>query len=562
MVLMTSRPTTRPGSRFAQFQKRVPSAVLEVARGKKVALSLPHEKSDGAPTSITVTLSDTIRFSLRTDNKSLRDLRHAAVMQQLETAYAAILKAHEDGPSHLTEKQYHALAGIIYRAFADGLEDVDTGPQLWTHVQAENDFAINGPLPGWSIATTPEEQARIERLGMLNRRFGPLVEAILLREGVICDEDSQNRLLWAFSRAVGEATQKLKKNAEGDFTPDPVANRFPPWEGRKAKPAAGNPSVLTFDDLMVRWKRERKKAASSIVSFNHHVADFEKHLGHNDARRVTKRDVVAWKDKLLERGLKPNTINGGYLASISVLYNLAKRDDLAEKNPTDDVRVPDNNEIVDPLDKTYTDTEVATLLALADKERLSYLHWVPWLTALTGARVSEITQLWGKHIMEEDGIGFINIAPTDDGGTIKTGSSKRKVPLHPAIIERGFLEFVATRKNGPLFYGDGEGKPRQRKSETAAHTSKGPANRVREWIRNNGFVDPLKAPNHAFRYWFKFKCGELDIPDSVANAIQGHTDGTVATRYRGISLAKKAEAIRKIPIPTSSGLHNSSASRA
>ena len=548
MVLMTSRPTTRSGSRFAQFQKRVPNAVLEIARGKRVALSLPPETSGDASIPMTVTLGDTIRFSLRTDNKSLRDLRHAAVMQQLETAYAALLKAHEEGPSHLTNKQCHALAGIVYRAFADGLEDVDTRSELWAHVQAENDFAMSGELPGWTIADTPQEQARIERLAMLDLRFGPFVDAVLVREGVICDDDSRNRLLNAFAQAMSEATDKLKRNAEGNYAADPAAARFPEWKGNK-KEAAPKTSDLTFDDLLVRWKRENKRAASSIVSFNHHVADFQNHLGHNDVRRVSKPNVVEWKDELLKRKLSVKTINGSYLASISALYNLAKRDDLVEKNPTDGVRIPVKKDARDPLDHTYTDAEVAAILALADQEVLSYLRWVPWLTALTGARVSEIVQLWGKHVDNEEGIRFLNIAATDDGGTLKTGSSKRKVPLHPAILESGFLDFVATRNGGPLFYGSDEATPRRRKSETASHASKGPANRVREWIRANGFTDPLKAPNHAFRYWFKFKCGELDIPDSVANAIQGHTDGTVAARYRGISLAKKAEAIQKIRLP-------------
>jgi integrase len=514
-----------------------------------VALSLPPERSGDAPIQMTVTLGDVLRFSLRTDSKSLRDLRHAAIMQQLETAYAAILKAHEEGPSHLTNKQCHELSGIIYRAFADGLEDIDTEPQLWAHVQAENDFAINGPLPGLSIAHTAEEQARIERLGMLDRRFGPFVDAILLREGVICINDSRNRLLFAFSRALSLATDKLKRNAGGDYTPDPAAASFPAWKGNEVR-AAPKSSRLSFDNLLDRWKRENKRAASSIVSFTHHVADFKAHLGHNDVLRVTRHDVVAWKDKLLERGLSAKTINGSYLASISALYNLAKRDGLVEKNPTEGVRIPVKRDARDPMDYTYTDAEVATLLALAERELLSHLRWVPWLAALTGARVSEIVQLWGKHIEEEDGIRFLNITPTDDGGTLKTGSSKRKVPLHPALLQSGFLEFVATRNGGPLFYGRDEANPRRRKSETASHASKGPANRVREWIRANGFTDPLKAPNHAFRYWFKFKCGELDIPDSVANAIQGHTDGSIATRYRGISLAKKAEAMAKITVPT------------
>ncbi|MGD9812730.1 MAG: hypothetical protein AB7U35_15605, partial [Sphingobium sp.] len=135
--------------------------------------------------------------------------------------------------------------------------------------------------------------------------------------------------------------------------------------------------------------------------------------------------------------------------------------------------------------------------------------------------------------------------------TIKNAGSERDVPLHPAIIERGFLAFAKSRpKGGPLFYGDTKAKPRPRKSETAGHASDGAINRVREWIREQGFKDKRKAPNHAFRHWFKSKCADLDIQDSVADAIQGHTDQSAAAGYRKISLAKMAEAIRKIPVPT------------
>lgn len=351
MVLMTSRPTTRSGSRFAQFQKRVPSAVLAVARGKRVAISLPPENAGDAPIQMTVTLGDVLRFSLRTDSKSLRDLRHAAVMQQLETAYAAILKAHEEGPCHLTNKQCHALAEIIYRAFADGLEDIDTGPQLWAHVQSENDFAINGPLPGWSIADSPAEQARIERLGMLNSRFGPFVDAILLREGVICDEDSRNRLLFAFSRALSLATDKLKRNAEGDYTPDPAAASFPKWEGI-AKPAASQSAArreghLTLTDLFERWHSDPDQSTitpSTIASYSGVFSKFrafvvKRYGSEPPAASLIRDDFRSFiKMRSEEDGVSAKTINGVDMAAINAVMNWAVDQDLLSANPAVRVR--------------------------------------------------------------------------------------------------------------------------------------------------------------------------------------------------------------------------------
>lgn len=83
----------------------------------------------------------------------------------------------------------------------------------------------------------------------------------------------------------------------------------------------------------------------------------------------------------------------------------------------------------------HDDEDVAKILALADSETDPKSRWIPWLVALTGARIGEIGQLWNKHVMVRDGIHFIRITETDDGGRVKTGGSERDVAIHPAIIE-------------------------------------------------------------------------------------------------------------------------------
>lgn len=53
------------------------------------------------------------------------------------------------------------------------------------------------------------------------------------------------------------------------------------------------------------------------------------------------------------------------------------------------------------------DDEVARLLALADKADKATepaRYWLPWLLALSGARVGELAQLWGSRIIKVDGI--------------------------------------------------------------------------------------------------------------------------------------------------------------
>jgi len=63
--------------------------------------------------------------------------------------------------------------------------------------------------------------------------------------------------------------------------------------------------------------------------------------------------------------------------------------------------------------------------------------------------VSEICQLRVEDILQIGGIWCMKFDP--DAGSLKTRSSEKVVPLHPAVIEGGFLKFVAMLKSRPLF---------------------------------------------------------------------------------------------------------------
>jgi integrase len=168
--------------------------------------------------------------------------------------------------------------------------------------------------------------------------------------------------------------------------------------------------------------------------------------------------------------------------------------------------------------------------------------------ALSGARVGELAQLWGRRIVQVDGIWIMKIAPAEDGGTLKNEGSERDVPIHSAIIERGFLDFVRSRGDGPLFYKGGREKASR--DPGSRHASKGVANHLATWIRDNGFNDPRKAPSHALRHWLKTALQHVGVQDSVADAIQGHRGSRgEADTYRHASIQTMANAIARIKPP-------------
>ena len=68
-------------------------------------------------------------------------------------------------------------------------------------------------------------------------------------------------------------------------------------------------------------------------------------------------------------------------------------------------------------------------------------YWINIALALSGARRGEIAGLLTTDILEEDGIQFAYIRANHLRG-LKKSHCKRRVPLHPQLIELGFLDFV------------------------------------------------------------------------------------------------------------------------
>jgi len=170
-------------------------------------------------------------------------------------------------------------------------------------------------------------------------------------------------------------------------------------------------------------------------------------------------------------------------------------------------------------------------------------RWLPWLAALSGARIGELAQLWAEGIKNENGVHFMEIKAAPDGGSLKTPNSERQVPLHPALIKDGFLDFVKTKGKGPLFYRRSSGDP------SKLHASKGVLNHLAAWVREQGFDNPRKAPNHALRHWWKSTAARIGMQDSLADAIQGHAGRSVASTYRHFDLETLAKGIASIPVP-------------
>jgi len=70
------------------------------------------------------------------------------------------------------------------------------------------------------------------------------------------------------------------------------------------------------------------------------------------------------------------------------------------------------------------------------------------LAAYSGARLNEICQLDVIDIEKQDDVRVMKLEANDKDKSIKTSASNRIVPLHPTLLELGFLNYVnQTRKS-------------------------------------------------------------------------------------------------------------------
>ena len=581
---------SRRDSSVKQFKVRVPADI----RGREycfpVVISLAgfNEDSDGPIVVVPDLKREHVAFSLKTRDPLEGRKRNATALAHLEAFYAAL----RAGPRPLSQKQVVALSGEVYRLIVERFDEDPGSPEAWMAWKAFNRAAregrittaprIAGPDLDQRAVQAHQEAAQAafgndltqgvdanprgshDSLKALEDRFGMLVDWVLCRHGVVTCGESRSTLLAEIERAATDAGVRMKRAARGDYSPDPVEARFPAYvpstvqvdAPRSDKANTPEGERLTMSMLLERWAAERKPAPATLTNRQSHIKAFTKHFGDRDVNTITPKDMVAWKDALVASGLKAKTINDGHLASARALLTFGVRNHLVGSNPATGIAVSTRRQAGDGR-LPYTNEEAFKLLAIARGEQSAAKRWLPWLCAYTGARVGELAQLWGRRVRQDGETWVIDIAPAEDGGTLKNVGSERTVPLHPILIEQGFLHFVRATGDGPLFYGSAEKRARHRGTNRAArekdkpgrrHASKGVTNALATWIRGKGFDDPRKAPSHSLRHWTKTALQAAGVADSIADALQGHVEQSAAGGYRHAGLATLLAAVEKLPV--------------
>lgn len=559
MVLAMSRPVKHRKTGVYWFRKRVPADIAALTRRKEAIRTLGTKDPEEAKRKYAEVLAEFEREWARIRLRGAFDGGDDA-----DREIAAEVNGHP--PRLITDREAHHFAKAVHDEWIAKFHDnpseqlywrTDLYEGMWTKYPLPS----SDPLPGVEgIADAVPGRMPSENLLWKSMRSGCISRAkeILSDNDFSDDPWSIDKTARAVASALQRASLTLQRFARGDFEIDARLSPSAHPSAVVVNPAhklLGNAAsnVVSLTGLVESWWQESKAAGrkpSTYDSYRNAFAYLRQFLRHDDASKVTTKDVIAFKDHRLRtpspktgKMVSAKTVKDSNLSALKVVFDWGVVNGLLSHNPATGVTL----KVAKPArtrSKGFSNDEAKAILSAAlahDRGQESWKtfqakRWIPWLSAFTGARVGELAQLRKQDVFQRDDTWIIHITP--EAGTVKTNEA-RDVPLHQQLVDLGFPTFVEQSGGGHLFLNVDP-------PEDSRGARRGLKNRLAEFGRS--FVpDPRVAPNHGWRHRFKTIGMEAGIPPRILDAIQGQAPRTVAETYGEVTLKTMVSEIAKLP---------------
>ena len=200
---------------------------------------------------------------------------------------------------------------------------------------------------------------------------------------------------------------------------------------------------------------------------------FKEIVGNKTVNSLERKDMVDFLEKLTKlpanmkkkqeykdktilqilnmKGTQPmstRTINK-YISRVGALMLFCIRHGYIDRNPAERLSIV-RKISADEERSAYSINDLTKLIStLAEvKKDAPERFWVPYIGMYSGARQNEICQLYVDDVVKIDEIWCFDINGDNDK-RLKTLAGKRLIPVHPKLIELGFIDYVeAIKKNG------------------------------------------------------------------------------------------------------------------
>ncbi|HDS1738116.1 site-specific integrase [Pseudomonas sp. BP8] len=180
---------------------------------------------------------------------------------------------------------------------------------------------------------------------------------------------------------------------------------------------------------------------------------------------------------------------------------------------------------------------------LKEARKLPWRYWLPLLGRVTGARIEELCQLRVDDFIEQQGIQCIRVDDSREGQNLKNASSRRVLPLHPALIDLGLLQHVEAVK------ATGADRLFPELEAVRGKLGHAPSKWFGRYKMKLGITDPRKT-FHSFRHTLIDDLRDAGVQDSLIKRIAGHEDSAVTFSIYGSRSPLNAmmDALRNIPV--------------
>ncbi len=223
------------------------------------------------------------------------------------------------------------------------------------------------------------------------------------------------------------------------------------------------------------------------------------------------------------------------LRKLSAFMNWCKANGYVKENPLSGLKVMTGSAKDARL--SFENGDLRKLLDLnalrTEARKHLWRYWLPLLGRYTGARLEELCQLHVEDIAEVQGIPCLRFDDSREDQNLKNGSSRRVIPLHPALIDLGFVGHVHQIKSSGVVRLFPELEPTRDKLGHA------PSKWFSRYKHKQGVTDARKT-FHSFRHTFIDDMRDAGVQDSLVKRMVGHEDNSVTFGIYGSRTPLKA----------------------
>jgi integrase len=344
---------------------------------------------------------------------------------------------------------------------------------------------------------------------------------------------------------------KPSKPVSAEHDLDVLARAYEHWL------AKASPGLKTQLEIRPVWQRLQSTTGKRRIS------------------ELTREDVLAFQASELQRRrgtaqVRPQTVNK-HFALMAAVLKLAHDDLLRSRgidNPFASLRkaAVRGTDLIDKQD--LTSEELARLFGGEVHQRghrpkgggQEAAFWMPVLGYATGARMGELAQLLLAEVLPRDNVWCLWLtsreAEADASQTLstadrekqverslKTGHSRRVVPVHPAVLGLGFIDYVQwlRAQNAVRLF-----------PAIKADSKNNIAGNFSKWF--NGYLARVGIKRRgldwvSFRHGFKTACRTVRMDSDVQDYLEGHQAHRASQGYGRFTTAALLDAVTSVQLP-------------